>query len=165
MIVFNRMNQTILGIVICSASLLIAVLYFQYILGLVPCRLCYWQRLPHTFSVLIGSLILFKPQFLKVGSLLALISIFFGTVLAGYHAGVEAAYWPGPESCSGISDLQELSPKLFLQKILTTKVVRCDEVPWSFLKVSMAGWNLVISLLLTIIWGVVFIFTSKLLKF
>ena len=161
---FDRINRTIFGLVVCSASLLIAVWYFQYILGLVPCKLCYWQRLPHVFTVLIGSFILFKPNFRKVGSLLALILICLGTFLAGYHTGIEAALWPGPQSCSAIGNLKDLSPELFLQKILTTKVVRCDEVPWSFLQVSMAGWNFVISFLLTVAWVCVFLFTLKLSK-
>ena len=108
--------------------------------------------------MLIGTLILIKPQFKVSGSLFALISIFLGTILAGYHAGIEAKFWLGPESCSGISNLKELSPELFLQKILTTKVVRCDEVAWSFLNISMAGWNLVISFLLTLIWASVLFF-------
>ena len=158
MITFDRINQTILSIVICSALVLIGAVFFQYILGLNPCKLCIWQRLPHTIAVLIGTLILIKPQFKVSGSLFALISIFLGTILAGYHAGIEAKFWLGPESCSGISNLKELSPELFLQKILTTKVVRCDEVAWSFLNISMAGWNLVISFLLTLIWASVLFF-------
>ena len=161
MITFNRLNQVILSLVICSASVLLAVVYFQYMLGLAPCKLCVWQRFPHAFTVIIGSLILFKPKFELVGTLLALTAIFLGMCIAGYHAGIEATLWPGPKGCSGLMNLQELSPELFLQKILTTKVVRCDEIPWSFLNISMAGWNLVISFFLTIIWGGVLFFTLK----
>ena len=161
MITFDRINQTILLIVICSAMVIIAAMYFQYILGLAPCKLCIWQRFPHAIAVVIGTLILLRPQLKIVGSLSALISIFFGTVLAGYHAGIEAKFWQGPESCSGVNNLKDLSPELFLQKILTTKVVRCDEVAWSFLNISMAGWNLVISLQLTLIWASVLFFILR----
>ena len=161
MVTFDRLNQVILSLVICSASVLIAVVYFQYILGLAPCKLCVWQRYPHVFIVIIGSLILFKPKFKLVGTMMALVIIFLGTSLAGYHAGIEATLWPGPKNCSGLKDLNKLSPELFLQKILTTKVVRCDEIPWSFLNISMAGWNLVISFFLTIIWGGVLSFILK----
>ena len=153
MITFSRFNKVILSLVICSASVLIAAVYFQYVLGLAPCKLCVWQRFPHVFAIIIGALILFNPKFKLVGTLSALIAILVGTSLAGYHAGIEAKFWPGPKSCSGLMNIKELTPELFLQKILTTKVIRCDEIPWSFLNISMAGWNLVISFFLTIIWG------------
>jgi len=153
MITFNQLNKVILSLVICSASVLIAAVYFQYVLGLAPCKLCVWQRFPHVFAIIIGALILFNPKFKLVGTLSALIAILVGTSLAGYHAGIEAKFWPGPKTCSGLMNIKELTPELFLQKILTTKVIRCDEIPWSFLNISMAGWNLVISFFLTIIWG------------
>ena len=161
MITFNRLNKVILSLVICSASVLIAAVYFQYVLGLAPCKLCVWQRFPHVFAIIIGALILFNPKFKLVGTLSALIAILVGTSLAGYHAGIEAKFWPGPKTCSGLMNIKELTPELFLQKILTTKVIRCDEIPWSFLNISMAGWNLVISFFLTIIWGGLLLFILK----
>ena len=161
MITFNRLNKVILSLVLCSASVLIAAVYFQYVLGLAPCKLCVWQRFPHVFAIIIGALILFNPKFKLVGALSALVSILVGTYLAGYHVGIEAKFWPGPKSCSGLMNIKELTPELFLQRILTTKVIRCDEIPWSFLNISMAGWNLVISFFLTIIWGGLLLFILK----
>ena len=161
MITFNRLNKVILSLVICSASMLIAAVYFQYVLGLAPCKLCVWQRFPHVFAVIIGALISVNRKLKLVGTLSALIAILVGTSLAGYHAGIEAKFWPGPKSCSGVMNIKELTPELFLQKILTTKVIRCDEIPWSFLNISMAGWNLVISFFLTIIWGGLLLFILK----
>ena len=161
MITFSRFNKVILSLVICSASVLIAAVYFQYVLGLAPCKLCVWQRFPHVFAIIIGALILFNPKFKLVGTLSALIAILVGTSLAGYHAGIEAKFWPGPKTCSGLMNIKELTPELFLQKILTTKVIRCDEIPWSFLNISMAGWNLVISFFLTIIWSGLLLFILK----
>lgn len=161
MITFIRMNLTILLLTSWSASVLIAVVYFQYILGLAPCKLCVWQRLPHLLAVIIGFLILLKPQLKTVGALFALFSIFIGTFLAGYHAGIEASFWPGPQSCSGLGNTNDLTPELFLQKLLTTKVIRCDEIPWTFLNISMAGWNLVISFMLTSMWASVLFFNLK----
>jgi disulfide bond formation protein DsbB len=31
-------------------------------------------------------------------------------------------------------------------------VVRCDEIAWSMLGISMAGWNVILSLILAGIW-------------
>ena len=37
--------------------------------------------------------------------------------------------------------------------VLAAPVVRCDEVSWAFLQISMAGWNAIASMLLTFTTG------------
>jgi disulfide bond formation protein DsbB len=36
--------------------------------------------------------------------------------------------------------------------ILNTSVVRCNEVTWSFMRLSMASWNLIMSIALFMGW-------------
>jgi disulfide bond formation protein DsbB len=68
-------------------------------------------------------------------------------VLGGYHAGVEWQWWQGPTDCSGpVVDLGKAGD--LLSRLDTVKVVRCDEVQWRFLGLSMAGYNVLISLLM-----------------
>ena len=75
--------------------------------------------------------------------------------LGAYHAGVEWKFWEGPQSCSGgsLSDLGTAGG--LLDKLKSIRVVRCDEIPWSFLGISLAGYNAIISLALALIagWG------------
>ena len=76
--------------------------------------------------------------------------------LGGYHAGVEWKFWQGPTDCSGpVVDLG--SAGTLLQRLDTVKVIRCDEVQWRFLGLSLAGYNVLISLLMAAIaaWGLV----------
>jgi len=153
MIIFSGINQKILGLLLCSTLLLIAVLYFEYVLGLIPCKLCLWQRLPHATTVLLGLFILINNTYRSAICFGCLLAIFSGFLLSGYHVGIEYKLWPGPTSCSGNNILNTLNPELFLESILKAPVVRCDEVTWSFLKVSMAGWNFLISFALTIFWS------------
>jgi disulfide bond formation protein DsbB len=42
------------------------------------------------------------------------------------------------------------------ERLDTVKVIRCDEVQWRFLGLSLAGYNVLISLLMAVIagWGV-----------
>ena len=135
------------GILICSAisaSLYAGALWFQYIGGLMPCSLCLWQRWPHIIIVLLAVIALFVriPRLL-----LTAIAITAATsvILAAYHAGVEWQLWSGPGGCtaslSNSGDLTNLTDNL-----LATPVVKCDEVAWSFLGLSMAGWNSLFSL-------------------
>ncbi len=73
-----------------------------------------------------------------------------------YHAGVEWGFWQGPTDCTGpMVDFGKAGS--LLEQLDKVKVVRCDEVQWRFLGVSLAGYNVLISLLMAAIagWGVV----------
>ena len=70
-----------------------------------------------------------------------------------YHAGVEQGWWEGPSSCTS-GDISGLSTDELLNQIMNAPLVRCDEIPWQMLGLSMAGWNAVISLALAVIWVV-----------
>ena len=135
------------GILICgaiSASLYAGALWFQYFGGLMPCSLCLWQRWPHIIIVLLAVIALFARMPRLILSAIAITGA-ISVILATYHAGVEWQLWSGPGGCTAnltnSGDLTSLTDSL-----LSKSVVRCDEVAWSFLGLSMAGWNSLFSL-------------------
>lgn len=132
-----------------SALLLIAALGFQYLGGLAPCQLCIWQRWPHAAAVAIGAgiLIFGAPKLAWAGALAATAT----AAIALYHAGVEYAWWKGLEACSA-TPLEVTSGAELLDFSAAQPVVLCDEVVWSFLGLSMASWNGILSLVLVGIW-------------
>ena len=72
-----------------------------------------------------------------------------GAGIAFYHVGVEEGFFDGPSSCSGVPmDAQTIEE--LKKMLLAAPVVRCDEVPWSLFGVSMAGFNLIASVILAI---------------
>jgi len=139
-------KQLLLLCGLASAALLMAAFGFEYLGGLAPCKLCLWQRWPHggviAFSLL-GAAGVLRPR--PAFFLLAL-SAAVTAGIAGYHVGVEQQFWPGPTSCSGT--LVTMNAADLLDSLLATPVVRCDEIAWSFAGVSMAGWNMLLSILL-----------------
>lgn len=132
-----------------SAALLLGAFGFQYLGGLAPCKLCLWQRWPHAAAVLIGILALLLPgralPFAGAGA--ALVT----GALGGYHMGIEQGWWPGPATCSAAAPGSLPADALF-ERIMAAPVVRCDEVPWQMLGLSMAGWNMALSLALALVW-------------
>ena len=135
------------GILLCgaiSASLYAGALWFQYAGGLSPCNLCFWQRWPHIIIAMLAVLALFKRMHRLILTAIA-ITAATSVTLAAYHVGVEWQLWSGPGGCTAslinAGDLTSLTDSL-----LATPVVRCDEVAWSFLGLSMAGWNSLFSL-------------------
>ncbi len=133
-----------------SAGLLGGAFAFQYIGGLAPCQLCLYQRWPHAAAIVIG-LVALKTGWRGLAWLGALAAL--ATAAIGmFHFGVEQKWWEGLATCTagsieGISASDLLDPTKDV-----AAVVRCDEIAWSMLGVSMAGWNVIISLLLAGVW-------------
>ena len=132
-----------------SALLMLGALAFQHLGGMAPCKLCIWQRWPHVIAIGIGVVAYFMP-----GRLLPLAGALAALTTAGigfYHTGVERGLWEGPSSCtsSGVSGLT--TDELFDQ-IMAAPLVRCDEVPWEMLGLSMASWNAIIAFALSLVW-------------
>jgi disulfide bond formation protein DsbB len=133
-----------------SAALLGGAFAFQYIGGLAPCALCLWQRWPHAAAILIGAVALATGWrgLLWLGALAALATAGIGM----FHVGVEQLWWEGLATCtagsiSGISASDLLNPAADV-----AAPVRCDEIPWQLAGISMAGWNVIVSLGLAAIW-------------
>ena len=131
-----------------SMALLISVWIFQA-LGYPPCKLCVYQRWPHGVAVAIGVVALLIPLAVLpfLGALAALVTAGIGI----YHTGVERDWWEGPTTCTS-GDISGISPDQLLNRILDAPLIRCDEVSWQFLSLSMASWNVLVSLALAGIW-------------
>lgn len=131
-----------------SLALLAGAYLFQ-MLGYAPCKLCLWQRWPHGAAIALGAL-----SFVWAPALLALAGLFAALATAGigfYHTGVERGLFEGPDTCTSNS-VEGLSAEQLLDQIMAAPLIRCDEVAWEFLTLSMASWNAIISLGLAVIW-------------
>ena len=149
MSVYGRILIAVLG----SALLLIGALGFQYLGGLAPCPMCIWQRWPHVVAVVLGvlAMTLFWRQRRAVAALGG-VTMAASAGLGIFHVGVEQKLWSGPAGCSGGVDPTGLSTDQLLTQLMETEVVRCDEVAWDLIGISMAGWNAIISVGLAIMW-------------
>ena len=144
----TRKNLVVLAM-IGSALLLLGAFAFQHIGGLAPCKMCIWQRWPHGAAIVIGLTALALPValLLLAGALAAALTGAIGV----YHMGVERGWWKGPDTCTS-GDISNLSSDDLLNQIMSAPLVRCDDVAWQMLGLSMAGWNAVISFGLAVIW-------------
>jgi len=122
----------------------------QYWGGLSPCEMCWWQRYAH-FAALPFALAAFFVSG-RVLVWLAALAIAVSGAIGFYHAGVELHYFKGLTTCT--ATVTGGSAEDFLKAIMDTPLVRCDDIQWSFLGISMAGWNAILSLssALLILW-------------
>ena len=119
----------------------------QYLGGLTPCEMCWWQRYPHMVAVVLAALAFTAPADAprsRALTLLAAAAIAVSGVIGVYHAGVELKIFEGFTTCTATA--KGGSTEELLRQIVATPLVRCDEVQWSFLGISMAGWNAILSL-------------------
>ena len=132
-----------------SLGLLLGALAFEYLGGLIPCPLCIWQRWPHLVALAgVGALLVPSPAFALLGAGGAATS----GGIAVYHTGVERGWFEGPASCAAGANLSGLSPQEALDRIMAAPVVRCDEVAWEMLGLSMASWNALASFGIAALW-------------
>jgi disulfide bond formation protein DsbB len=152
--------QAAAAIALIGAATILGALILQYGFGVQPCQLCLEQRLAYYVLIPLAVLVVIGAAAGASRKVLlaALVVIAAGTLwnagLGAYHAGVEWHWWPGPQDCSGpLVDLRSAGG--LLKQLQSFRVVRCDEVTWQFLGLSLAGYNVLISLALavTAIWG------------
>ena len=145
-----------------AAATLAGAWFFQLVLDIVPCPLCLEQRYAYYLAIPLGaSTALAAAKGAPRAVLLAGLAVLAAAALANawlgtYHAGVEWHFWQGPTDCTGtIGNLGSAAD--LLARLDTVKVVRCDEVQWRFLGLSLAGYNVLISLLMAALaaWGIV----------
>jgi disulfide bond formation protein DsbB len=143
-------------IAVVGVATILGAYYFQYVLGLPPCPLCLEQRIAYYVAIPLAAMVLLG---LSVGSsrkvitlaLLAIaVAMTWNAGLGVYHSGVEWQWWQGPQDCSGATPNFSTGGSL-LDQINKTRVVRCDEAAWRFLGLSLAGYNVLISLGLAIV--------------
>ena len=114
----------------------------QYIGGLHPCEMCYWQRWPHGAAILLAAASFTAPAASprsRLMTLLAAAAIAVSGAIGVYHAGVEARIFEGFTTCTTTRGMT-------LQDIVSAPLVRCDQVQWALFGISMAGWNAILSL-------------------
>lgn len=127
---------------IVPSALMLGALGSQYVGGLHPCEMCYWQRWPHDAAIVLA-LFAFGTRVNKASHVLvalAALAIMVSGGIGVFHAGVEYGWWPGITTCS------TTAAGVSLEDILRAPVVRCDVPQWTLLGISLAGYNAIISL-------------------
>jgi disulfide bond formation protein DsbB len=141
-----------------SLAMLGAAHAFEKFGGLAPCNLClkqrevYWGAAAIALVATVWHLVSRGSRGTpRIAAFLLFVVFTTGAVTAIFHAGGELKWWDLPATCSGGGDVNlESLAALALGTGPVEKVVFCDAVAWSFLGLSMAGWNALISIALAV---------------
>ena len=147
-------NETAAAAVIAFLGLLTigGFFFFQYGLGYQPCPLCLEQRNAFYVSVPLAALLLLGAGYgasrkvLLLGFAVIALVMLWNAGLSAYHAGVEWKFWQGPIDCSG--PIVPLGTGSLMSRLQNVRLERCDEAAWRLFGISLAGYDVLISLLL-----------------
>jgi disulfide bond formation protein DsbB len=134
-------------IALAAIATIVGALVFEHVFGLAPCPLCLRQRIPYYAAIPIALAAAALPaRWSRVGVGLLTLIFLVSAGLGVHHAGVEWGWWPGPSDCVGAPAPAPGGMGDFLNQLQTTRVISCTEAAWRFLGLSLAGWNVLISL-------------------
>jgi disulfide bond formation protein DsbB len=139
-----------------TVAIILGALAFETIGNLAPCPLCLQQRWAYYAAIPVSFLALVaiganQARLAAVLFFLVALAFLANAGLGVYHSGVEWKFWPGPSACGG-GELRPLSTGGgVLKGLAEARVVRCDEAPWRFAGLSLAGWNVITSLFLMLV--------------
>ena len=139
-------------LILLACLLIVGTAYASQVFGgLKPCVLCIYQRYAYGVAGAWGLLgLMFRPMvgWRRLCIALAGLSFLGGMGLAIFHVGVEQLWWEGTAGCHA----PELDPNASIdemrEQLLNTDFVACDKVAWSLFGISMAGYNVIVSLVL-----------------
>jgi|HubBroStandDraft_1064217.scaffolds.fasta_scaffold94390_3 disulfide bond formation protein DsbB len=147
-LVFKRWPYVALAV---SAAMLAIAHAFQTFGHLPPCHLClkqrevYWAAMAVSAVAIAASLTRVGAPAPRIASLILAVVFGYGAYLAIFHAGAEWKWWPAPAGCASSGPVGAADLKAMLSGVAKGHFVACDVAPWSFLGLSMAGWNAVAS--------------------
>ena len=143
-------KTTLSLILLISIFVLIAAYFIQYVLGHQPCNLCLIQRIPYIFSIIIISIFLFTQKFEKITLIVLSLTFFAAALLSFYHFGIEQGFIKESLVCDLNNPNNELSKEALLNQ-LKEMPITCKDVTFKVFGLSLATFNIFISLILSAI--------------
>jgi len=145
--IFLNKKKFYVFILFYSLLAIFFALYIEYILQYKPCKLCLYQRVPYIAAIFISFV---GYSYFKNDKILILIVMIFSisALISGYHYGIENNIFEEFSGCTastlGIIDKSELL------KSLNDNVPSCKDVSFKLFGISLAGINLLLSLLIVV---------------
>ena len=154
-------NKTTLSLILIFSIFSLGVAYFvQYILEHKPCNLCLIERLPYISSIIIILLVLILKKFEKFIIFLLALTFISATLISFYHFGIEQGFFKESLVCDSNNEINNLTKERLLKE-LQKKTISCKDVSFTFLGLSLATINTIISLVLSVITSKLFLKYEK----
>ena len=153
--------KTALNLILLFSIFAVTAAYFiQYVLGHQPCNLCLIERIPYIFSIIVISICLFNKKLEKLTLIILSLIFFSATLIAFYHFGIEQGFIKESLVCELNDKNNNLSKEALLNQ-LREMPVSCKDVTFKVFGLSLATFNVFISLILGVITAKLFLTYEK----
>ena len=157
----KQSNNIFLVVILAIISLtIISALIIQYWLGHDPCKLCLYERIPYFLSMLLLIKIIFIKKYERIILLILFLVFMSSTTLAFYHFGIEQGFFSESLACT-TGDLSKTLSKEELLEQLKQNRISCKDVSFRILGFSLAAINTIFSLILSVIFIMLFLNYEK----
>ena len=144
-------QKTTLHLILLFSIFALSAAYFiEYILGHQPCNLCLIERIPYAISIIIIVICLFTQKFEKITLIILSITFFAAALLSFYHFGIEQGFIKESLVCDLSNPGNELSREALLNQ-LKEMPISCKDVTFKIFGLSLATFNVFISIILSAI--------------
>jgi len=128
---------------------LISTLLIEYAFNFPPCKLCIYQRIPYTLCIISGLILIYFGK-IRLFLIIFIILQVINFAIASFHSLVERDIVEYEMDCTStgedIQTIEEL--RSFLESV---PIAKCNEILFSFMGLSLANFNLIVSILLIIL--------------
>ena len=144
-------NKIALNLILLFSIFSIVTAYFiQYVLGHQPCNLCLIERIPYILSTIIIIVFLFYKKFEKIVLIILSLIFFTATLLSFYHFGIEQGFIKESLVCDLDTSNNVLTTEALLNQLKEIPV-SCKDVTFKIFNLSLATFNIFITLILGVI--------------
>ena len=158
---FKIKNKIIFSFILFfSIFALIAAYFIQYVLKHQPCNLCLIERIPYFLSIIVISIFLFTRRFEKLSLIILSLIFFSATLISFYHFGLEQGFIRESLVCNLNIESNNLSKEALLNQ-LKKLPVSCKDVTFKIFGLSLATFNIFITLILGVITTKLFLTYEK----
>ena len=143
--------KTVLNLILIFSIFAILIAYFiQHVLKHQPCNLCLIERIPYIISIIIISISLFFNKFQKISLIILSLTFFVSALISFYHFGIEQGFIKESLVCNLNNQINVLSKEALLNQLQEVPV-SCKNVTFKIFGLSLATFNIFISLILSAI--------------
>ena len=156
----NKIYNYFIYIFLINIFVILSALFIEYILKVKPCALCIYERYPYYLILLFTILFFFKTNWKNQLMILIIITSIVSFFLAGYHVGIEYGLINELSSCK-TEVSKNISKDILLKELQSKLAPSCKEVAFKLLGLSLASINMIMSLILTILYYKIFLWTKR----
>ena len=153
-------KKILLSLLVFISSILVSALVIEHQLGHEPCKLCLYERIPYFLSILLIIKMLFIKKYERIILLILFLIFISSSALAFYHFGIEEGFFNESLACT-TGDLSKTLSKGELLELLKQHSISCKDVSFGILGFSLAAINTIFSLILSVIFIMLFLNYEK----